>query len=266
MRHLRLSLFLFAAFIVGIPVSAQSTTSPQIAQDSQAVSLLSRALIVGGGAQAVAAISDYTATGDITYYQGEPVEGAVTVIGTNSQELRIDATLPTGAWSWAVHDGIISTKTEDRTVTSFGSNTNVPSSDAYPYQTPLFAAGLLFPVGPLAVLTSHQTFSILYNGIAQIDGHVVHDITVHLGPPGPPSIGPTREIFIDTTTFQIVMVRDHLPRAVVQEVHYSDYRTVDAVLMPFSVAESTDGRPIWAIQVNEITFNSALQASAFVIQ
>jgi hypothetical protein len=276
MRFARPALLLFLCCLVPGFVAAQQSAStatpPQPVSDPQALSVLNQALSVAGGAQAVTAISDYTASGKIVYYPSGQVDGTVTVMGTNSQELRIDATLPAGVRSWAVHDGIVTTKTESGTIDSFGSNANLPSSDAYPYETPLFAAGLLFPVEPLAVLTSHEIFSILYNGTTQVDGHAVYDIVVHLDPSGSSSAGtqlgsgPTREIFVDTTTFQIVMVRDRLPRDVRQEVHYSDYRAIDGVLMPFSVTESIDGQAIWSIQLNQITFNSGLQASAFVIQ
>ena len=269
MRFLCLPIALLFACTV---IRAQSVSTAQPTQDSQAVGILTQALNGAGGSTAYRAISDYTATGNITYHAGEQVQGTVTVMGTNSQEFRMDATLPSGIRSWAVHDGVVTTKSEAGTIDSFGSNTNLPSSDAYPYETPLFAAGLLFPVEPLAVLTSHRTFSILNNGTTQVDGHAVYDIMVHLGSAGPSSTGtqlrsgPTREIFIDTTTFQIVMVRDRLPRDVLQEVHCSDYRAIDGVLTPFSIAESVDGQTIWSIQLNQITFNSGLQESAFVIQ
>lgn len=253
---------LFVALFFATPVLAQSTSTATATRDPQALSVLTQALAAGGGAQAVNAISDYTATGNITYYLDGPIQGTVAAIGTNSQEFRMDSTLPSGVRSWAVHDGAVTTKNETGRIDSFGGNANLPSSDAYPYQTPLFAAGLLFPVEQLTGLTNDQIFSVLYSGTAQIDGHAVYDITVHLGPAG----GPTREIFIDTTKFQIVMVRDHLPRGLVQEVHYADYRAVNGVLMPFSVAESINGQTHWSISLNQFVFNNGLQTSAFVIQ
>jgi hypothetical protein len=259
-------LLVFTAIVFAAPLLAQQADAPQAAQNTEAMSILGKALIAGGGAQAVTAVSDYTANGTITYYPGGQLQGTVTVIGTNSQEFRMDATLPSGVRSWAVHDGIVTTKSEAGSIESFGSNVNLPSSDAYPYQTPLFAAGLLLPIEPLAIITSHQNFNVLYNGTTQVDGHTVHEVRIHLGPAGPPSIGPTRDIFIDTTTFQVVMVRDSLPQGVLQEVHYSGYRSVDGVLVPFSIAESIDGQSIWSIQLKQIIFNNGLQASAFVIQ
>lgn len=267
MRVLRPFLLLLAPFLLPLTLLAQASV-----QDARALNVLTQALTAGGGAQAIAAISDYTGTGNITYYPGGPTQGTVTLIGTSSQEFRMDATVPSGLRSWAVHDGVVTTKSESGVIDSFGSNADLPSSDAYPYETPLFAAGLLFPVEPLAVLASDQIFSILYDETTQVDGQAVFDIVVHLGPAGSSSAGtqldsgPTREIFIDPTTFQIVMVRDRLPRDMLQEVHYSDYRTIDGVLMPFSVTESIDGQTIWSIQLNQITFNSGLQGSAFVIQ
>lgn len=267
MRMHRPVLLIFTAIVLAAPLLAQQANSTQIVQNTEAVSVLSRALAAGGGAQAIAAISDYTANGNISYFPGpgSTVQGTVTAMGTNSQEFRMDATLPSGVRSWAVHDGIVTTKSEAGRIDSFGANPNLPSSDAYPYQTPLFAAGLLFPVEPLTALTNSQIFSILYNGTAQVDSHTVYDIMVRLGGTQSGS-APTREIFIDTTTFQVVMVRDRLPRGELQEVHYSDWRAVDGVLMPFSATEFIVGQRIWSIQLNQFVFNSGLQPSAFVIQ
>ena len=125
MRVPRSFLFLLAVFLLPIPLLAQASS---ITQDARALNVLNQALTAGGGAQAIAAISDYTGTGNITYYPGGPTQGTVTVIGTSSQEFRMDATVPSGLRSWAVHDGIVTTKNESGTIDSFGANVNLPSS------------------------------------------------------------------------------------------------------------------------------------------
>src|SRR5882762_8362472 len=89
------------------------TTPPPVPKDPQAVSIVSQALAVGGGAQAIAAIADYTATGNITYHWDQDVQGSVTVLGLGLGQCRLDANLPRGLRSWAVTDGRMSLKAED---------------------------------------------------------------------------------------------------------------------------------------------------------
>ncbi len=121
MRVPQLLVCFIPCLVFSLSVSAQQSGPTQIVQDAHALSLLSQALAVGGGAQAVAAISDYTATGNITYYADEAAQGTVTAMGTNSQEFRLDATLPSGVRSWAVHDG---TPTGARPATPISTRTN----------------------------------------------------------------------------------------------------------------------------------------------
>ena len=139
--------------------SSSSTTSGAPVQDPQAVTVLNQAVAAAGGVQAISAVLDYTAKGNITYYGSEQVQGLVTVQGLISGgNIRIDATLPTGVRSWAVHDGIVSIKSETGKVTSLIQPSNVPSSDAFPYKTPLFPTSLIFPTQPLGPLVPTQCF------------------------------------------------------------------------------------------------------------
>lgn len=256
------------------PVANTVTTGPTATtpvQDSQAISVLNQALSTAGGAQALGQISDYTGTGNITYDDSAtPIQGTVIIKGLiTGGYIRIDATLPTGVRSWAVDNGIVSTKTELGEVSSFALPSNVPSSDAFPYATPLFPSSLVFPTLPLGTIVANQGFNITYNGTTQVDGHSVHDIQLHRFFPGTsisvPIPSQSRELFIDTTTLQIVMMRDLLPGNVLQETHFANYQAVNGLLMPFEITEVVGGQQVWSIQLNQISFNSGLQDSAFAL-
>lgn len=266
MRILRL--LPVVSFLLPSVLFAQSATTTAT-QDPQAVSVFNSALSAAGGATAHRAVTDYTGSGTITYHSNTDVQGPVSIKGLGSIAVRIDATLPDGVRSWAVHDGVASLKSENGKLSVASNIPNVPSSDAFPYQTPMFPGSLAFPYRQLTNVLNNPSFSMAYKGTAQVDGHTVHDIQVQrisAGGNDPTSKYNAREFFIDTTTFQIVMTQDTVPRNVVHQIHYSNYTPVSGVLVPFAIAEDVGGAPTWTIQLTQIAFNSGLLDSAFALQ
>jgi hypothetical protein len=241
---------------------------PSATQDPQAVSILNQALSAAGGATAHRAVIDYSGSGTITYHNNPDVQGTVSVKGTNSVAIRIDATLPTGVRSWAIHEGVAATKDENGKLSVAANKPNVPSSDALPYQTPLFPGSIGFPFRQLTNILANLNFSLSYQGTTQVDGHTVHDIQAQRTSSSfdPMAKYHAREFFIDTSTLQIVMTQDFAPQGIVHQIHYSDYTPVSGVLVPFTIAEQFGGEPTWTIQLSQMTFNSGLQDSAFVLQ
>lgn len=265
MRVLRL-LLVFLPF--GVLAQAQSTATAAT-QDPQAVSVLNQALSAAGGATAHRAVTDYTGSGTITYHNPD-VQGSVKITGLGSIAIRIDATLPNGVRSWAIHDGVTTLKMENGAISQLGAtNPNAPSSDAVPYETPLFPSSVAFPYRQLTNVLSIPNFGISYNGIVQVDGHSVHDIKVQLVSPwgvDPMSAYESKEFFIDTSTFQIVMTQELVPKSGMHRTHYSNYSAVSGVLVPFAITDELGGQPTWTVQLNQMTFNSGLQDSAFTLQ
>src|SRR5580704_13507088 len=111
MRVARFNLF-FLVFVV-IPAWSKQPLPPQQTQtatqlsatkDAQAVSEVNQALSVSGGTPAIMAITDFTATGNVTYYSGpDPaVQGTVTIRGRGLGQLRIDTNLPAGTRSESI--------------------------------------------------------------------------------------------------------------------------------------------------------------------
>jgi hypothetical protein len=263
---------LLCLLLLNISVSGQQTqqaTTPT--QDPQAVSVLNQALTVAGGAPAILAIQDYMGSGSITYPE-QDAQGTVTVLGLRGTEFRMDANLPAGMRSWAVDDGVITSKSEAGTIWSMALKEAVPSSDAFPFQTPLFPASIAFPDRQLAAVVGNPSYELTYKGVVQIDGHTVYDIQLRRSSSqsasGSTSVLPPRskDIFVDTTSFQVVKVSDTLPKGVQHELHYSDYRPVVGVLMPFSITEDVAGQEGWTVQLSQIIFNTGLQEASFVIQ
>jgi hypothetical protein len=273
MRSYRMGVFLFVCLLAVPGWSQQATSSqqpqPSAPQDPQAVTVLNQALAAAGGTAAIRAIQDYTATGTVSYPSQQDAQGPVTILGLNGTEFRMDANLPTGTRSWAVAEGVITTKNEQGVVWSMAPKGPVPSSDAFPFQTPLFPASIAFPIRQIAALVGNPSYSLSYKGTSQVDGHTVNDIQIQRGSSTAVSSGAftrIRDIYVDTTTFQVVAVSDTLPKNVAQELHYASYQMATGVLMPFSISESVAGQQSWVVQLNQFSFNTGLQEASFLIQ
>jgi hypothetical protein len=282
MRYVRFGL-LFVILLSNLPVRAQQAASlqqvntPQPIRDPQAVRVVTQALNIAGGVPAIDAIKDYTASGNVTYHWGAGVNGALTLRGRGLYQFRMDAHLPAGTRSQAISDGRTGIKTEDGTVSWFPKEAPVPgqtpkpipSSDAFPYQPPMFPGGLALPYQQLAATLNNAQFNISHKGIVQVDGHSVHDIQVQrvVPPlPGPLTEFRIKHFFIDVSTSQVVMTRDLVPKHTVHEIRYSDYRPASGVLVPFSISEEMASQKTWEILLNATSFNVGLDDSVFVLR
>jgi hypothetical protein len=265
MRCARVSLLLCFA-LLNVSAWAQQTASPQqvpatqAIRDPQALSVLNQALTAAGGVSAIAAITDYTATGTITYNNNSLEQGNVTLQGLGLIGFRMDANLSAGVRSLAMDQGEVSQKAEDGTV-------------SHPHtQAPMFPGGFLFPYLHLANALKNPTFGISYGGLLQLDDHSVYEIRVQrIMPPGIDPLGlttafRTREFFIDATTFQVLMTRESSGRNhAVRQVRYSDYKVVNSALVPFSINEEIVSLQSFVIHLDHITFNTGIQESAFIL-
>lgn len=240
-------------------------------QDPQAMSILSQALAAGGGAKAIAAVSDYTATGSVII-GGQA--SSVTIRGLHGWEFRMDVSGPTGMRSSGVHEGMVFEKAEDGAVSLPQKRSGQRNRFAPPVWTPMFPAGFAFQTAFVAHILTGKNFEVSYIGVTEINGHNVHDIRIAAGPFSAASqrgnsdsvLRYARDLFVDTSTLQIVAFREVLPRNAIHEVGYGDYRLVEGVLMPFKIFESFGGHPTAAIEIGQIEFNTGLQPPAFAAE
>jgi len=277
--HLSRPMAVVAILLISIPMLARQATQSKISQtiqpapqDTQAVNVLNQALSFAGGATAISGVTDYTATGTVTYHWDKDVQGNVTLQGLGPDEFRLDANLPNGTRSWAIQEGQTAIKSEQGVLTHIPPQLKViPSSDAYPYEAPLFPTSIAFPYLQLTPVLGNPRYSISYKGTVQLAGHSAHDVLVQFYPNGqgkPDSMSEyrTREFFIDTSSLQVLLIQESVPKHVIRQVRYSSYTTVNGMLVPFSITEEVGGQPTWAIQLSKITFNTGLQDSEFLIQ
>ena len=269
MRVLGCLSFFFAVVVIAVPGQAQSQSS--VTKDPQAVTILQQALSVAGGGAAISGIKDYTGSGTLVFHQrqDEAVSGTVTVSGRWLDQFRIDETTTSGVRSLTFNQGHIARKREDGAVSQFPPLGKVPSSDAFPWQTPMFAESIGFPYPQLLTALNNPQFSIVYRGLLTLNGKSAHDVEIRQVPPGTQDMGGffakyhTSDLFIDSGSFQIMMTQNMLPKDVVHQVWYSNYTPVSGVLAPFSIGEQMGGQQVRDIHLNQITFNNGLQDSNF---
>jgi hypothetical protein len=254
---------LLSILLLSISVWGQQTqpgtAPPPAPKDPQAVTLLNQALAVAGETTSIAALTDYTAKGNITYNWNPQAQGSVTVQALGLNQYRVDASLPKGVRSSAVTNGQMTMKFEDGSVQLIHT------------QIAMNLSGLVVPYLELSIGLNSPAFSLSNKGLVEVNGHSAYDIQVQLVGSGlnrPRNLADfyVRDYFVDATTFHVLMTQDLAPKHVIRQLQYSDFTPVNGVLVPFSITEMTGSQQTWTMQLSQITFNSGLQDSAFALQ
>ena len=256
-------LFVLSALLAA-PAVPQIATTP-VQRDPQAVAVLNQVVTAAGGSAVLGAVQDVTASGTITFnWAGVDVPGNATVKGRGITQFRLDATVSDGNQTWAISNGQAFEKGPDGTVT--------PGR----YRTPSSFANVPFPLAHLLSAIGDSSMSLSYVGLETRNSSQVHHIQVKssTSAPGngrgiPTSRLDTTDFFIDSTTAQIVAVlsvafsNDFPGQTCPRELRFSDYRTVNGLVAPFSIIELVDGQRTFAIQLNQVSFNTGLSDKDF---
>jgi hypothetical protein len=259
-RWLVLSFLLILSSSSHLDSQQTATTAPR---DPQAVDILKQCLNLAGGVSTIDAVADYTASGAITYQlAGKNVAGNVTLHGRGFDQFRMDTSLSTGARSWLANHGKAKEKAESGDVSDMvGLSLLSPSS-------------LVFPYIQLTEALRNKSFSIEYKGLTQLNGASAHDIRIRRGVALPDGsiqmleIGAV-DILIDQSSLRVVLTRDQArpsrnsAQGPSHELRFSDFRSINNILTPFSISEVIGGQPMWQIQLSKIDFNLGLADSDF---
>ena len=265
MRVARLVLSLFLALCSSPRLnSQQSPPAPQ--RDPQALNILNQALAASGDATALSTVQDVTATGTVTYYwAGLQVQGTATARSRGISQFRIDAVLPQGVRSWAVSNGSGSLKEADGTL------------QPIPYYNALNLGSLTFPYFGIVAALQDSTTSVSDLGLVNVDGRQARQIHTQRNVDAfkytQSIVGNlmVKDYFIDPTTYQLLKVQDmahpaqSLTGSYQHEISFSDYRSVNGLLVPFAISEKIADQETWTIQLNQISFNTGLTDSDFQI-
>lgn len=233
-------------------------------RDPQALGILQQCLQAAGGSQAIAAIQDFTASGSITFYwDGDQVQGRVTLKGRGLTEFRMDASLPTGIRSFIVNGSNGTVKDID------GSSRTLPADDL------AYLASPTFPVTQVESALQDTSANLTFVGLVSHDGRQVEDVRVQKDysktsdPLGYRTKHATRDFFIDPSTFQILASqdsahpKDSLSETCPHEMQFSNYQAVNGVLVPLSIIERVCGQQTSSIQLTQTVFNSGLTDGDF---
>jgi len=77
---------------------------------------------------------------------------------------------------------------------------------------------------------------------------------------------PPTELFIDSQNYLDVKAVTSVPGTGTMELAFSDYRSVDGMMVPFSVKSSAAGMTISELKLDSVAFNVPLPADAFKIK
>ena len=260
--HRSLAVAVFSLLSI-LPVSllAQQHTQSQPApvRDPQAVSILTQSLNAAGGADALAAMRDFTASGKITYFWTEKGEtGTVTVKSRGMKQFRLDATLSDGVLTAVVNNGTSRIKETDGTTRQL-INQHADNIGA-----------LYLPFAEIAAALTDPSIAITDLGTATENGQTTHGIRLQRTFSTLDDSQQTRakmtqrEIFIDSRTFMVVRTRDLATTrsnpvpSVVHDLIFSNYQQLNGVLFPYSISEALNHQQVVAMQFDTVKFNNGL--------
>ncbi len=260
MRLFRPASFVLSSLLVSVCLAAQQAPP----RDTQAILVLTQCLNAAGGAQALAAIRDFTASGNIIYYwAGQEVQGSVLVRGKGLAGFRVDANLPGGTQTWTVRG-------KKGSLTTFDGHTST-----LPFYNIVTAGSLTIPATRIANALNDQSIGLSYGGLVSLDGRQAYQVRVI--PPVEPQIAASGalpglgafDLYIDATSLQLLklteLVRSQgkLRDTYVHEISFSDYRAAGNVVAPFGISEKIGGQRTWSIALTSIGFNTGLTDADF---
>lgn len=77
---------------------------------------------------------------------------------------------------------------------------------------------------------------------------------------------PPTEVFVDTTTYLDVKSVNEVPGSGTMEVAFSDYRSIDGMMVPFLIKSSAAGMLLGELKVDKVEFNVSVPADTFKIK
>jgi len=261
-KFLLTSLFTLLATFVAAQQPPGPVQPPQ--RDPQGINVLTRSLSAAGGVSAITSIQDFSGIGNIIYYWSErEVPGSATVHGRGINEFRLDANLPDGMQSWAVASWKGSLKSAS------GKVSQIPAYNA------ISLGSLTLPFLEMANALRDSSVSVSLVDQEQLAGRSAYRIRVQktfgaaTDPRGTMSGWTAKEYFIDATTLLPAEIHNmthpvetHL-QSYLQEIVFTDYRSINGVVLPFSITEKIGGQTTWTIQLSSISFNTGLKDSDF---
>jgi hypothetical protein len=258
-----ISLVLFVC--VGSQAQQAESATPTNAKDQASILLINRSLAAMGGSQP-AAIADFVATGDVTYYwAGKEEKGSATLSGRGIGQFRFDANLAGGTRSWAVNNGTGALRDTNGKITTI------------PFHNAINLGSLTFPMFRLAELASDTAVTLSYSGPAEIESQQFECVHTHKqlfdkDPEGSGNRLGDADLYFDPNTKLLVGIHDQshpkrtMSKDVAHAVYFGDYRQVSGLLVPFTISEYLGQQKVWSLQISDIKFNTGLSDDVFILR
>jgi len=227
--------------------------------------VLTRVVNAAGGAQALASVHDLTESGEITFHWGEGVEGPVTIQALMGNHFRMEADLPEGKRTWVVNNGSGTSREGDHKAFPLSRENAVNLGD------------LTFPIGQIAAVLGDAKTDISLVGVETRDSRSIYRLRVKgqfgLSSKPIPDLPVVKDLLIDALNFSILSVEDR-PFQIYEaggkpsdkpsrEIEFGDFRTVNGVLVPFSIRTKLIGQETLSIHLTSVVLNSNLSLADF---
>jgi hypothetical protein len=231
----------------------------QITQDPTAIAVVNKVVATAGGMDSLSTLSDYTASGQITYFWGDkPVTAQVTIRGRGQDAFRLDATLSNGTRTWSVINGQGHTTAED------GKTTNLA------YHTALGLRWLTFPIPKLLLSLRDPNLTIVDKGLKAVDDKQFEDIHIESTIKNKLHAKlSTEDYLVDPLTFTLSEIDDNthpsndILKDIPHAVTFGNFQTVQGISVPLSVSEKVNGQVVWSIQLTQVVFNTGVKDTDF---
>lgn len=224
--------------------------------------MLQQALQAAGGTNLQGSLG-FTAAGSITYYwAGEEVKGSALISQKGADEFSLQVSLPTATRSLAVSHGQGAIQEIDGTTTTI------------PYYNAVNQAAATLPLMRVLAAVSNPSTDVSYQGVVEVEGRPAHDI--RLVAPATDQVPDldhrlkelrTLEVFIDSSTLLITRTRDtihadgDMSDQYARELFFSDYRSVNGVVVPFAITEKFAGQRTWSLQLDSASFTTTIAST-----
>lgn len=260
MRHRNCIVGMYLSMVIGSIGLAQSSNQAPL-RDPQALSVLANAVNAAGGLSGLIAVTDYTASGHITMYWDQTLDGNVTVKG-RLFDLRIDASVPNGTLSWLL-------------LNKQGQEINLDGTTSpLLYQQTTSIDSFSLPWIQMAKALADATVNVSYLGSDVRAGRPVTGIRIRtLGLPSSTTDVRTKlqdkDFFFDSSTFQVVTVEDYsfpsgrITNGVRRQVLFSNYQQVNGISVPFAIADSIGNQLFTVMTFNQVSFNAGYTDTDF---
>jgi len=244
-----------------------ATTAIDTSADSTSANILLQAVNASGVSDPSRPVTDFTATGKITYFwAGEEVSGTATLLGRRGGQFRLDAQLPNGTRSIRVSRGIGWIKETDRQVR------------AMPMHNAINMGTMTFPILDIATSLDDPETRTQYLGSEVISGVQANRVRVQRtfsssqDPDGTLAKLCEREYFIDpgsgllVKTLDMIHPEETLTESYLHEMEFDNYSVFEGVRVPTLIREKIIGQTTWELQISNVTFNTGLTDANFELQ